>query len=122
MIKNDVVSNNALIKTFDKQLLTIHNSTIKLWETETSSFFDIKESCSFIPDKGNVLGHFKDGIIFNGKLVLTEGGFIKDSHIHIINIKEEKPLKIKTIRLYGYLATIKLKPKDSECVFLVFPY
>ena len=116
--KHDVVSNNAIIKASDKQFVTTHHSKIKIWETKTS-LFAIEER-SFEPVKGNALGYFKDGIIFKGKLVLIEGGSIKDSYIHIIDIKE-KPQSIKKIHVYGHIATINLKPKDSECVILAFP-
>lgn len=113
--------NNTIIKASDKQFVSIHYSNIKLWETKTSSFFDVEELCSCTPVKGNAHAPFTDGIIFNGKLILIERGR-KESHIHIIDIKEEKLLKIKTICVWGSIATIKLKPKDSECVFSVFPY
>ena len=61
---------NTIIKASGKQLITVHNFKIKLWETETSSFFDIKKPRSFIPNITH--GNFKDGIIFDGKLVLLE--------------------------------------------------
>ena len=87
MIKNDAY-NFAIIKASGKRLVTIHHSHIKLWKTQTSSFLNIEEAYNFKPDKGNRIADFKDGIIFNGKLVLIERGLIKESYIHIIVIKE----------------------------------